>query len=96
MVTFSGALVQTALSAREAAPLVSVVDVVVIDLSMPGGDGRWLLAQVQSHPRPVPVILLIGYGDHYDLTGLPFARVLRKPIDPRHLVAQIRVVLEGA
>jgi CheY-like chemotaxis protein len=41
---YSGAVVTTASSAREALPLTPMVDVVVTDMSMPGEDGRgsWL------------------------------------------------------
>ena len=49
---YAGALVSTASSAREAPPLTPVVDVVVTDMSMPGEDGAWLLAQVEESRRP--------------------------------------------
>jgi CheY-like chemotaxis protein len=91
-----GALVTTASSAREALPLTPVVDVVVTDMSMPGEDGAWLLAQVEQSRRRIPVIVLTGLSDHYNFTGVKFARVLRKPFDPWHLCQEIRAVLGAA
>jgi CheY-like chemotaxis protein len=76
-----GALVTTASSAREALPLTPVVDVVVTDMSMPGEDGAWLLAQVEQSRRPIPMIVLTGFADHYNFTGVKFAPVLGKPFD---------------
>jgi CheY-like chemotaxis protein len=45
--------------------------------------------------RPVPVIVVTGYADRYaeQLARAPFARVLRKPIDPWQLCAVIAAVL---
>lgn len=85
----SGALVLTAPTALEALPQVVMCDVVVTDLAMSGRDGRWLLGQVETSARPVPVIAVTGYGDDYDLRGLRFARVLTKPVDPETLAAAI-------
>jgi two-component system CheB/CheR fusion protein len=90
---YSGAVVTTASSAREALPLIPVVDIVVTDMSMPGEDGAWLLAQVEQSHRPIPVIVLTGFADHYDFTGVKFARVLPKPFNLRHLCQEIRAVL---
>lgn len=87
---YSGALVTPATSAREALPLIPVVDVVVTDMSMPGEDGAWLLAQVEQSRRPM--IVLTGLVDHHNFTGVKFARVLRKPFDPWHLCQEIRAV----
>jgi CheY-like chemotaxis protein len=89
---YAGALVSPASSAREALPLTPVVDVVVTDMSMPGEDGAWLLAQVEQSRRPIPVIVLTGL-DHRYFTGAKFARVLRKPFDLWRLCQEIRAVL---
>jgi DNA-binding response OmpR family regulator len=37
-----------------------------------------------------------GVADHDDLTGARFARVLQKPVDPRHLCVAIQAVLTEA
>jgi CheY-like chemotaxis protein len=88
-----GALVLTAPTALEALPQVVMCDVVVTDLAMSGRDGRWLVEQVETSTRPVPVIAVTGYGEDYDLSGAPFARVLTKPVDPATLAAEILQVL---
>ena len=91
--TMSGALVLTAQTAIEALPQVVMSDVVVTDLAMSGRDGRWLVDQVRTSARPVPVIAVTGYDADYDLSKAPFARVLTKPVDPDTLSAEIlRVV----
>ena len=89
----SGALVLTASTALEALPQVVMCDVVVTDLAMSGRDGRWLVGQVETSTRPVPVIAVTGYGEDYNLSGAPFARVLTKPVDPETLAAEILQVL---
>ena len=92
--TYAGARVTTASAAREALPLTPAVDIVVTDMSMPGEDGAWLLAQVEQSPKPIPVIVLTGL-DHSYFTGAKFARVLRKPFDLWRLCQEIRAVLGG-
>jgi len=91
--TMSGALVLTAQTAIEALPQVVMSDVVVTDLAMSGRDGRWLVDQVRTSARPVPVIAVAGYDEDYDLSRAPFARVLTKPVYPDTLSTEIlRVV----
>ncbi len=92
---YAGALVTTASSSRDALASIAVADVIVTDMSMPGEDGLWLLAQVEQTPRRVPVIVVSGYGDYYDFSGAKFARVLRKPVDPWRLCEAIRTVVDG-
>ena len=92
--TMSGALVLTAQTAIEALPQVVMSDVVVTDLAMSGRDGRWLVDQVRTSARPVPVIAVTGYDEDYDLSKAPFARVLTKPVDPDNLSAEILRVVE--
>jgi CheY-like chemotaxis protein len=74
-------------SAREGVSLVDQADVVVTDYAMPEDTGLWLLERVLERPRPIPVILLTGYADVYAnvLAEAPFARALRKPVDPFQL-----------
>ena len=73
-------------------------DVVVTDYSMPDDTGLWLLEHARGRPRPVPVIALTGYTDIHvaELARAPFARVLRKPIDPWRLCREVRDVVRGA
>jgi CheY-like chemotaxis protein len=96
--TDAGATVRLASSAREALSMLHDVDVVVTDYAMPGDTGLWLLGQVRGRPKPVPVIVLTGYADLYlaELAAAPFARVLRKPIDPWALCREVRDVVRRA
>jgi CheY-like chemotaxis protein len=94
----AGASVVAAASARGAARALDSIDIVVTDYSMPGETGLWLLERVCERPRPVPVIVLTGYADLYakELAKAPFARVLRKPLDPWQLCHVITAVLRDA
>jgi CheY-like chemotaxis protein len=87
----AGAVVSLATSAREALGYLDRVAVIVTDYAMPGETGLWLLERA----RPVPVILVTGYADLYakQLATAPFARVLRKPVDPLQLCTVVAAVL---
>jgi CheY-like chemotaxis protein len=93
--THAGASVVAAFSAREALGALGSVDVVVTDYSMPGETGLWLLERIREQPRPIPVLVVTGYADRYarELRQAPFARVLRKPLDPWQLCDVIAAVL---
>ena len=93
VLTYEGALVSTAASAREALAKIGVVDVVVTDVAMPGGGGLWLSTQIEQSPHRLPVIAVTGFADDDDVAGASFARVLRKPIDPWRLCTEILEVL---
>jgi hypothetical protein len=53
-------------------------------LAMSGRDGRWLVGQVETSTRPVPVIAVTGYSEDYDLSGAPLRASSRSPWIPRH------------
>jgi CheY-like chemotaxis protein len=59
------------------------------------GDTLDFLQQTLTHEGPV--ILLTAYADVYatELAGAPFARVLRKPVDPWTLCREVRDVAQG-
>jgi CheY-like chemotaxis protein len=98
ILTYAGATVRSAASALEAVAALDDVDVVVTDYSMPGGTGLWLLDRARERPRPVPVIVLTGYAERQvsELAAAPFARVLRKPVDPWLLCQEVRAVVPRA
>jgi CheY-like chemotaxis protein len=102
VLTYAGALVRTAASAREAVMALDdgrdEFDVIVTDYSMPGDTGLRLLAHARDRPRPVPVIALTGYAGMQvqELDAAPFARVLGKPIDPWRLCREVRDVVGRA
>ena len=98
VVLYAGARVITASSAPDAIKAVADVDVVVTDYSMPGHTGLWLLERVRERTPDVPVIMLTGYADYLGkhLTQAPFARVLRKPVDPQQVCDTIAEVVGSA
>jgi CheY-like chemotaxis protein len=97
VLTYAGASVIVAASAREAASLLDGADIVVTDYAMPGETGLWLLERVRERRYPIPVIVVTGYADLYakELRTAPFARVLGKPIDPWQLCETVAAVLRG-
>jgi CheY-like chemotaxis protein len=95
---YAGARVTTASSASDAVESVADPDVIVTDYSMPGHTGLWLLKRVRERTPAIPVIMLTGYADFLgqQLTEAPFARVLRKPIDPQQVCDTIAEVVGSA
>ena len=72
------------------------IDLVVLDLMMPGEDGlsltRWLRAQGTS----LPIVMLTAMGEDTDrIVGLEMGAddYLAKPFNPRELLARIKAVL---
>ena len=69
--------------------------VIVSDLSMPDGDGQYLLGKVKNHPltRDIPFIVLTGrheLGLERHLRALGAAAYLRKPLVLSELLAALR------
>jgi len=70
-------------------------ELVVLDVMLPGGDGRKALRRIRLTSR-VPVIMLTARGDEADrISGLEGGAddYLPKPFNPRELVARMRAVL---
>jgi two-component system OmpR family response regulator len=73
----------------------SKIDVVVLDVMMPGEDGLSILRRLRSDSK-VPVILLTAVAGETDrIVGLELGAedYVCKPFSPRELLARIRVVL---
>jgi DNA-binding response OmpR family regulator len=71
-------------------------DLVVLDVLLPGMDGRAVLRQVRAEHRQVPIILLTQVGESGERTMALEEGAddyLNKPFDPHELVARIRAVL---
>jgi DNA-binding response OmpR family regulator len=72
------------------------IDLVVLDLMLPGRNGLDICRDLRAAGNPLPVIMLTARGDDIDrIVGLEIGAddYLPKPCNPRELVARIRAVL---
>jgi DNA-binding response OmpR family regulator len=73
-----------------------LVDLVVLDVMLPGIDGFEVLRRLRGSERPVPVIVLTARDEDVDkIVGLELGAddYLAKPFNPRELSARVRAVL---
>ncbi len=71
------------------------VELIILDLMLPGEDGLVLCRKLRAHSN-LPVIMLTAKGDDMDrIIGLEMGAddYLAKPFNPRELLARIRTVL---
>jgi two-component system, OmpR family, response regulator len=71
------------------------IDLIVLDLMMPGEDGLTLCRNLRSESN-IPVIMLTAMGEETDrIIGLEMGAddYLAKPFNPRELLARIKAVL---
>lgn len=71
-------------------------DLVILDVMMPGMDGREVLRRIRSEHDWLPVILLTRVGESYERAAALDEGAddyLNKPFDPHELVARVRAVL---
>ena len=77
------------------------VDLLLLDLHMPGGDGFEVLKYLQEHRRALPVILLSGMPvddiqqEMHRLRKQELPPLLLKPIDPEQLLQIVEMQLSG-
>ncbi len=77
----------------------SRIDLIVLDLMMPGEDGLSLCRRLRAQSGPsgaIPIIMLTAMGEETDrIVGLELGAddYLPKPCNPRELLARIRAVL---
>ena len=93
----NGLAVETAANAVEmdARLSASKIDLIVLDLMMPGEDGLSVLRRMRSADRPA-IIMLSAMGEDSDrIIGLEVGAddYLAKPCNPRELLARVRAVL---
>ena len=72
------------------------VDLVVLDLRLPGEDGMQIARKLREDSAGLPIIMLTGRRDEADrVMGLELAAddYLTKPFSPRELLARIRALL---
>ncbi|HEX2525056.1 MAG TPA: response regulator [Geminicoccus sp.] len=93
-----GLAVRTAEDARTMDALLAVepVDLIVLDVMMPGEDGLTACRRLRAERPSLPIILLTALADPMDrVVGLEIGAddYLAKPFEPRELLARIRAVL---
>lgn len=74
------------------------VDLIVLDLMLPGEDGLSLCREVRTRSQ-VPIIMLTALGEEVDrIVGMEVGAddYLGKPFNPRELLVRIRAVLRRA
>ncbi len=72
------------------------IDLVVLDLMMPGEDGLSLTRRLRTQGNSVPIVMLTAMGEDTDrIVGLEVGAddYLPKPFNPRELLARIKAVL---
>ena len=75
------------------------IDLIVLDLMLPGEDGLALCRSLQGSPNPVPILMLTARNEEADrILGLEMGAddYLTKPFATRELLARIRAVLRRA
>ena len=90
--------IKTAADAKEmdAALALDSVDLLVLDLMLPGEDGLAICRRLRANNVSTPVIMLTARGDEVDrIIGLEMGAddYLPKPFNPRELLARINAVL---
>ena len=74
------------------------VDLIVLDLMLPGDDGLTLCKEIRTKSQ-VPIIMLTALGEDIDrIVGMEVGAddYLSKPFNPRELLVRIRAVLRRA
>jgi two-component system OmpR family response regulator len=96
-----GYRVSTAADAREMEQVLErgPVDLIVLDIMLPGEDGLAVCRRIASAETGPPIIMLSAMGEDTDrIVGLELGAddYLAKPCNPRELLARIRAVLRRA
>jgi PAS domain S-box-containing protein len=80
-------------------PAKAPVDIVLLDLSMPGMDGAEVLEAIARRDRRVPVLFSSGYSEDAvagQIHGRGVAGFIRKPYSPGELVDRVQRALASA
>jgi two-component system OmpR family response regulator len=76
----------------------SAIDLVVLDLMLPGEDGLTLCRELRARSN-IPIVMLTAMGEETDrIVGLEMGAddYLPKPFNPRELLARVKAVLRRA
>jgi CheY-like chemotaxis protein len=100
MMEQEGALVFSTSDARTALETLGRVTptVLVSDMSLPGHDGRWLVAQARRNGllRRIPALLVTALPmTPQQVASAGFDAYLRKPVDPDALCMTVRALAQG-
>lgn len=100
---FVNATIYTAASGHEASRFLETqaVDLVITDLSMPDGDGNWLLNWIRSSPRhqKLKVVIMSAHAQQERVeVGLRAGAdgYLTKPFDAANFIASVQGYLKSA
>ena len=93
-------VVAEAANGRDALDLVRAggIDVLLLDISMPGHNGVDALAAIRARDAALPVLILSGFPESHFATVLlrqGASGYLNKDCDPQEIVAAIRTVARG-
>lgn len=96
--TEQGFIVKVANDAGEMDALMAAesIDLLVLDLMLPGEDGLSICRRIRGSGTMVPIVMLTARGDEVDrIIGLEMGAddYLPKPFNPRELLARINAVL---
>ena len=72
------------------------IDLLVLDLMLPGEDGLAICRRLRSNRNAMPIIMLTARGDEVDrIIGLEMGAddYLPKPFNPRELLARINAIM---
>ena len=75
------------------------IDLIVLDLMLPGEDGLTLCRNLRAKPSDIPVIMLTARGEETDrIVGLEMGAddYLAKPFSAREVLARIKAILRRA
>lgn len=93
--------VTTLASGKQIAAVIArdTIDLLVLDLRLPGEDGMLIARKLREESEGLPIIMLTGVKDEADrIMGLEGGvdDYLTKPFSPRELLARIRALLRRA
>jgi two-component system cell cycle sensor histidine kinase/response regulator CckA len=91
----SGYTVWEAADAFEALKIDTAPDVVVSDVRMPGITGQELALRLRERFPAISIILMSGYSDLPELSAIPDARFLQKPVSMRRLQQELTSCMES-
>ena len=71
----------------------TAVDLMIVDLAMPGMSGAELASRVRAKWPAMPVLFVTGFADRSKLTGVSEGQIVGKPFRPGELADKARAAL---